>query len=89
MMARRLAMRATPMASTMVTAAGKPSGIAPTAIATAAMNISTTFSPRTMPMANVVAASARITHSSSLLRCAIFFVNGVERSAASEMSCAM
>ena len=33
------------MASTMVTAAGRPSGIAPTASATAAMNISTGFSP--------------------------------------------
>jgi hypothetical protein len=33
MMARRWAMRATPMASVMVTAAGRPSGMAPTASA--------------------------------------------------------
>ena len=66
MMARRFAMRATPMASVMVTAAGSPSGIAPTASATAAMNISTAFSPRATPMANVTAASPRITQSTQL-----------------------
>ena len=45
MMARRRAMRDTPMARVMVTAAGRPSGMAPTASATAAMNMSTTGSP--------------------------------------------
>ena len=39
MMARRRAMRATPMARVMVMAAGRPSGMAPTARATAAMNM--------------------------------------------------
>ena len=34
MTARRLAIRATPIANVMVTAAGSPSGIAPTASAT-------------------------------------------------------
>ena len=58
MIARRFAMRDTPMASVMVTAAGSPSGIAPTASATAAMNISTGFSPRQMPSAKVATASA-------------------------------
>lgn len=36
----RLAIRETPIDSVIVTAAGSPSGIAPTAKATAAMNIS-------------------------------------------------
>ena len=40
MMALRLAMRPTPMASTMVTMAGRPSGIAATARATAVRNMS-------------------------------------------------
>ena len=89
MIARRRAMRETPMASVMVTAAGRPSGIAPTASATAAMNISNGFSPRQMPSAKVAAASARIAQSTSLLKCAILRVRGVERSVASEMSHAM
>ena len=41
MTALRLAIRATPMANMMVTAAGRPSGIAPTASATAAVKVST------------------------------------------------
>ncbi len=45
MMARRRAIRDTPMARVMVTAAGSPSGIAATANATAAKNMSTSFSP--------------------------------------------
>ena len=61
MMALRLAMRATPIASVIVTAAGKPSGMAPTASATAAMNISAADSPRSTPNANVKAARPRIT----------------------------
>ena len=39
-MALRLDMRCTPMASTMVTTAGSPSGMAATAMATAVMNAS-------------------------------------------------
>ncbi len=46
MMACRPAMRDTPIASVMVTAAGSPSGIAPTASATAAVTISAALSPR-------------------------------------------
>ena len=45
MIARRRAIRATPIARVMVMAAGSPSGIAPTASATAAMNMSSQDSP--------------------------------------------
>lgn len=86
MMARRLAMRLTPMASTMVIAAGSPSGITPTASATLAMSISITLPPRnSTPYANKAAASARMTHSSTPLNRAIFRVSGVVRSTASAM----
>ena len=53
------------------------------------MNISTGFSYRATPMANVPASRSRITDSSSLLKCAIFLVSGVERFAASVISRAM
>ena len=82
----RFAIRETPMASTMVTAAGSPSGIAPTASATAAMNISSGGFPRAMPSAKVTAASARITRNSRLLKRVIFRVSGVDMSTALEMS---
>jgi hypothetical protein len=45
MIARRAAIRDTPMAMMMVTAEGSPSGIAPTASATVALNISIAGSP--------------------------------------------
>ena len=61
MMALRLAMMDTPSARVMVTAAGKPSGIAPTARATAAMNISSQLPPRPTPTRKVSAASPRMT----------------------------
>ncbi len=90
MMARRLAMRETPMASVMVTAAGRPSGIAPTASATAAMNISTALFPA--PDAEREGSrrpAPRMAQSKSRLKCAILRVSGVERSVASEISLAM
>ena len=86
MMARRSAMRETPMASVMVTAAGSPSGIAPTASATAAMNISTPAAPRSMPTTKVTAARARMTYSSSRLNAAILRVSGVSSSRARRCS---
>ena len=49
MMARRRAIRLTPMARVIVTAAGKPSGMAATASAIDALNMSTTLSPRSEP----------------------------------------
>jgi hypothetical protein len=82
MMARRFAMRPTPMASVMLIAAGRPSGIAPTASATAAISIATQLSPRSTPMAKVSAARPRITHSSRPANSPIFFVSGVAISGA-------
>ena len=61
MIARRLAMRLTPMASVIVTAAGRPSGMAATASAMDALNISTTVSPRTSPTAKVASAIPTMT----------------------------
>jgi len=58
-MARFCAMRDTPMARVMVTAAGRPSGMAPTARATAAMKISTKVWPRRSPIIMVKPASPR------------------------------
>ena len=86
MMARRFAMRLTPMASVMVTAAGSPSGMAATASAIEALNISTRPCPRTSPMANVSSASATMTMRSTVENWSIFFVSGVLRSRASLMS---
>ena len=54
-------MRDTPIASVMVSAAGSPSGIAPTASATAAMNMLPHDSPRRIPTMNVSTAKPRIT----------------------------
>jgi len=82
MMAFLFAIRLTPIASVMVTAAGRPSGIAPTASATAAMNMLMEPSPRQMPTANVSPASPRIAINRTLLNDAIFLVSGVERSVA-------
>ena len=60
MTARRLAIRATPMASVMVTAAGRPSGMAPTASAIAAVNVSTASCRRSSPTPKVTAARPRM-----------------------------
>jgi len=61
MMAFRRAMRDTPIASMIVMAAGRPSGIAPMARATATLNVYSQSLPRRMSMAKVAAARARIT----------------------------
>ena len=58
--ARRRAMRPTPIAKVMVTAAGRPSGIAPTARATAAVNMSDPGSPRAIPTMKVTTARPRM-----------------------------
>ena len=55
MMALRLAMRPTPMASTMVTMAGRPSGIAATARATAVRNMSRMSRCWSIPTPNITA----------------------------------
>ncbi len=87
--ALRFAMRETPIASVIVTAAGSPSGMAPTASATAARNMSTALSPRSRPTMKVTAPSARMTMSSRVLKAAIFLVSGVESVSAFAMSSEM
>ena len=82
MIARRFAIRFTPMASVTVTAAGRPSGIAATARAIDALNISTRSSPRTSPTTNVSTASTTITTSRTLENWSILRVSGVLRSCA-------
>ncbi len=77
--ARRRAIRETPIARVTVTAAGSPSGIAPTARATAAVNMSTAGSPRRTPTAKVSAASTRITRVSRALNDASWRVSGVAK----------
>ena len=89
MIARRFAIRATPIASVTVTAAGRPSGIAPTASATAAMNMSKAASPRARPTAKVSAARPPIAHSSQFEKVAILRVSGVARSGAAAIRPAM
>ena len=59
MIARRAAMRRTPMASAMVTTAGSPSGTAATAMLIAASAASPVGNPRASAMApNAMAAAA-------------------------------
>ncbi len=77
MMAWRRAIRETPIARVMVTAAGRPSGMAPTARATAAVIMSATSSPRAMPMPNVSAARVMMTTVSQRLNQARRRVRGV------------
>jgi len=60
MMARRRAMRDTPMASVTVRAAGSPSGIMATASAMAAVNVSITGCLRSTPIRKVTTANTRI-----------------------------
>ncbi len=85
--AARLAMRPTPIARVIVTTAGRPSGIAATASAIEALNMSTKASPRTSPMTKVTAPRTRMTQSSVVENWAILRVSGVLRSAAPAMSC--
>ena len=86
MMARWRAIRATPIDRVIVTAAGSPSGIAPTASATAAMSISDADPPRSQPTRNVTAARPRITTNSRRLNFAILRVSGVSNTSAVEIS---
>ncbi len=82
-MAWRCAMRLTPIASAIVTAAGSPSGMAPTARATAATSISDADSPRTVPTRTVTPASPRMTTVRTRLKRASLRVSGVARSVVS------
>jgi hypothetical protein len=86
MIALRRAIRATPMASTTVTAAGSPSGIAATDRATVAWNRSITFCPWTSPTTKVNAATPMMAYISHMLNRAISRVSGVERSSADWIS---
>ena len=65
------------MASVIVTAADRPSGIAPTASTTAEMNISLAPSPRARPITKVTAASAIITEVGILLTRASLRASGL------------
>ena len=56
--ALRRAMRPTPIASVTVTATGRPSGTAETAIATAVRNISSAVLPSATPDTNVITDAA-------------------------------
>ena len=89
MMALRAAMRDTPIARIIVTAAGRPSGMAPTVRATAAMNMSMTGWPLQMPARKVTPPSRRMATISHRLKAAIFRVRGVSRVAASEIRAEM
>ncbi len=86
MIALRVAIRATPMASMMVTAAGSPSGIADTARATEALNISTADWPRRRPIRKLATDRIRIATSRNVLNRAISFVSGVWMSSAEAIS---
>ena len=76
-MACRPAIRATPIARMIVTAAGRPSGMAPTARAMAAVTMSPGGSPRSVPSTKVKPASTRMTTVSSRLKAASLRVSGV------------
>ncbi|CKT49790.1 Uncharacterised protein [Mycobacterium tuberculosis] len=86
MTARRLAIRAMPMAKVMVTAVGRPSGIAPTASAIAAVNVSTASCRRSKPTPNVSAARPRMAMVRNLLNHASFAVSGVATTSAAPTS---
>jgi hypothetical protein len=75
--APRRAMVDTPTASRIVTAAGNPSGIAPTASATAASKVAAADAPRATSSANMAAVRARIDQTSRRDRPAIRRVSGV------------
>jgi hypothetical protein len=82
--ALRRAIRCTPIASTMVSAAGSPSGIAATASPTAAMNICSGAKPRpSVPIRKVAVASSRIATVSQRPKVSSLASSGV-RSASTE-----
>ena len=76
-MAPRLTIRWTPSASTMVTMAGSPSGMAATARDTAVMNIPSRALPWSRPAPNITAHTHRHTKERVLEISAIFFWSGV------------
>ena len=82
-MARRLAMRLTPRASTMEMMAGRPSGMAATARDTAVRNISSRFRPWSSPTPNMTAHTHRHRKDSVLEISPIFFCKGVSLSSLS------
>ena len=72
-----LTMRCTPIASTIVTMAGSPSGMAETARETAVINISRTFMPFSSPTINIIAQAASAIMPRYFPSCASFFCRGV------------
>ena len=77
MIALRLTIRCTPMASTMVTMAGRPSGMADTASETAVMKISSSGMPLERPMPKITAQAASAATPRYLLNCARRCCSGV------------
>jgi hypothetical protein len=77
MIAKRFAIRDTPIANMIVTAAGNPSGIAATANATDAMNISTGSRWRTIPTKKAMTAIVTIAATITLPNSPILRVSGV------------
>ena len=88
-MALRRAMRCTPRASTMVTMAGRPSGMAATARETAVMNMSKISLPWRSPTPNMTAQTHRQTKERVLEISAIFRWRGVAAVSSSMRSPAM
>ena len=85
-MAPRAASRCTPRASTMVTMAGRPSGMAATARDTAVRNISSKFFPWMSPMPNMMAQADRQRKDRDLEISPIFRCSGVSPSLCSSSS---
>ena len=77
MMAFFLTMRCTPMARTIVTIAGRPSGMAETARDTAVMKISMTGMPSSRPRTKITAQAASATMPRYLPMLASFCCRGV------------
>ena len=84
-----VAMRRTPMASAIVTIAGRPSGIAATASPTTARKVSAKSRPRSTPTPSSTAPAATITAVSTRPKCASLRVSGVSRASMSAMSVVM
>ena len=83
-MALRRAMRDTPIANMIVMTAGKPSGIAPMARATATLKVNSQSLPRRMSTKKVTTANARMTTTSKWLNSLILRVSGVSRTSVEE-----
>ena len=85
-MAPRRAIRVTPIARVMVTTAGRPSGMAATARATAAVTICTSGCPRKSPTTTATAARPRMPAVSTRPKPARLRVSGVVSGSALPMS---